>query len=151
MGWRSRERSELLARIRPDLVLALAVLHHISIARNVPLPQIAEWMVDTGADYRLGTYDWFSRSRFELGDTLPKPPATPPVEAAWRAPCLRGMTGWVRYPWVEVEADGEGWVVWVMDARYTRSRTTSFGGSRVRLRGDLTPDCDDRGDLPADR
>ena len=39
-GWRGEERPALLARGRPDALLALAVVHHIAIARNVPLGDI---------------------------------------------------------------------------------------------------------------
>lgn len=51
MGWRSAERSSFVGRAAPDLVLALAVLHHISLTGNVPIPQIAAWLDDLGADF----------------------------------------------------------------------------------------------------
>ncbi len=41
VGWRLVERSSFLDRGRPDLVLALALVHHIAISRNVPLEQLA--------------------------------------------------------------------------------------------------------------
>lgn len=100
-------------------------------------------VIDTGNEYRLGSYDWLATPRFELDAlTLPKPPAEPRVAAALRAPCLRGMVSWMRYPWVEIAQDGQGHVVYLMDARYTRSRTLGFGGSSVRLRPDLSDACD---------
>lgn len=103
-------------------------------------------VVDTGARYRVGSYDWLSEPRLLL-DRRPidKPPWTEVVAAAFRAPCLQGMVRWVRFPWVEVEptADG-GHVVHLMDARYTRSRTSGFGGSSVRLRPDLSDACEVR-------
>ncbi|MBI4888831.1 MAG: class I SAM-dependent methyltransferase [Acidobacteria bacterium] len=39
-GWRATERESLVARGKPDLLLAVAVVHHIAIARNIPLPEI---------------------------------------------------------------------------------------------------------------
>jgi ribosomal protein L11 methylase PrmA len=41
-GWRSRERADLLSRGRPDLLLAVAVVHHIAIARRVPLGDVVD-------------------------------------------------------------------------------------------------------------
>ena len=39
-GWRGQERESFVARGRPDALLAIAVVHHIAIARNVPLDEI---------------------------------------------------------------------------------------------------------------
>ena len=47
-GWRGLERSRLEERGRPDLVLCLALLHHLSIGANVPLPQVVEWLASLG-------------------------------------------------------------------------------------------------------
>ena len=41
MGWAGRERDGLLARGPADLVLALALIHHLAITNNVPLGGIA--------------------------------------------------------------------------------------------------------------
>lgn len=45
-GWAQRERRGLAQRARADAVLALAVVHHLAIARNVPLAQVVDWLVD---------------------------------------------------------------------------------------------------------
>jgi hypothetical protein len=45
-GCDQRERAGLNARGRPDAILALALEHHIAIARNVPLPMLLDWVVD---------------------------------------------------------------------------------------------------------
>jgi ribosomal protein L11 methylase PrmA len=42
-GWAHRERPSITERGPADLGLALALLHHIAIGGNVPLPDIAEW------------------------------------------------------------------------------------------------------------
>jgi hypothetical protein len=49
-GWRGTERRPFLDRARPDLVLALAVIHHLAITANVPLGAILAMIHDLGAD-----------------------------------------------------------------------------------------------------
>ena len=43
IGWANAERASLAGRRRPSAVLALALIHHIAISNNVPLPRIAEY------------------------------------------------------------------------------------------------------------
>ena len=43
IGWANRERLSLTERGPADLLLALAVTHHLAIGNNVPLPSIAEY------------------------------------------------------------------------------------------------------------
>ena len=43
-GWRNAERRAFTDRGRPDLVLALALVHHLAIAANVPLAEVVEWL-----------------------------------------------------------------------------------------------------------
>ena len=50
LGWRNLERQTLDARCRPDLILALALIHHLAIARNVPLPDVVAWLASFQAD-----------------------------------------------------------------------------------------------------
>jgi ribosomal protein L11 methylase PrmA len=45
-GWRQRERAGFTARARADCVFALAFVHHLAIARNLPLPEVVDWIVD---------------------------------------------------------------------------------------------------------
>ncbi len=42
VGWANAERPPLLQRGSPDLVFALALVHHLAIARNVPFGMIAD-------------------------------------------------------------------------------------------------------------
>ena len=42
-GWAHSERPSLAERGPADVAMALAVVHHIAIGNNVPLPDIAEW------------------------------------------------------------------------------------------------------------
>jgi hypothetical protein len=49
LGWRNAERRPLADRGRPDLILCLALVHHLSIAANVPLAEVVAWLADLGA------------------------------------------------------------------------------------------------------
>jgi hypothetical protein len=44
LGWRGQERRPLLDRGRPDLTLALALIHHVSISGNVPVAEFLDWL-----------------------------------------------------------------------------------------------------------
>lgn len=44
LGWANRERDSFAGRGPVDMVLALALIHHIAISNNVPLPLIAEFL-----------------------------------------------------------------------------------------------------------
>jgi len=46
-GWRNRERSDLISRARPDLVLCLALIHHVVISANVPLDEFIGWLAES--------------------------------------------------------------------------------------------------------
>jgi hypothetical protein len=48
-GWRGVERQRLEERGRPDLVLCLALVHHLTIGRNVPFPELLGWLRSLGA------------------------------------------------------------------------------------------------------
>ncbi len=43
-GWRNRERSDLQSRSKPDLVLCLALIHHVVITANIPLAEFIDWL-----------------------------------------------------------------------------------------------------------
>jgi len=49
IGWRSRERPSFVDRVRPDLTLCLAVVHHLALTNNVPLDEVVEFLADFGA------------------------------------------------------------------------------------------------------
>jgi ribosomal protein L11 methylase PrmA len=42
IGWANEERPSLLTRAKPDAILALALVHHLAISRNVPLPMLMD-------------------------------------------------------------------------------------------------------------
>ncbi len=48
IGWESAERLSLLERGPADVVMALALIHHLAIANNVPLDRVAEFLARAG-------------------------------------------------------------------------------------------------------
>jgi SAM-dependent methyltransferase len=48
LGWHGLERHTLEARGRPELTLCLAVLHHVAIGGNVPVPEFLAWLAELG-------------------------------------------------------------------------------------------------------
>jgi hypothetical protein len=44
LGWRGLERKSLPERGTPDLVLALALVHHVAISANVPIKEFIDWL-----------------------------------------------------------------------------------------------------------
>jgi hypothetical protein len=103
LGWRGRERPSFSTRMRPDLVLCLAVVHHLALTSNVPLEEIVGFLADFGAATvvefphrddpmvvrllsrkRRGLFDHYDvvrweqalASRFEIVDRLTLPGAT---------------------------------------------------------------------------
>jgi hypothetical protein len=96
LGWGLAERRPTLDRGRPDLVLALALVHHLSIAGNVPLRDVVQWLACLGgalivefpdradpmvqtllkrkrdglhADYDRATFDRYLQDAFEVHRT----------------------------------------------------------------------------------
>ena len=49
IGWANRERDDFSMRGPADMVLALALIHHLAISNNVPLAQVAEYLRHLGA------------------------------------------------------------------------------------------------------
>lgn len=49
-GWRCMERSSLSFRGQPDLILCLALIHHMVISANVPLSELIAWFADLGEE-----------------------------------------------------------------------------------------------------
>jgi len=50
LGWRNMERKRIDERGKPDLVLALALIHHVVIGGNIPLAEFVQWLRDLGGD-----------------------------------------------------------------------------------------------------
>lgn len=50
LGWRGLERKSLPDRGKPDLILCLALIHHIVISANIPLHEFIDWLAFLGGD-----------------------------------------------------------------------------------------------------
>jgi hypothetical protein len=50
IGWLGRERKAFWDRERPDLILCLALVHHLTITANIPLNEWIQWLSEFGAD-----------------------------------------------------------------------------------------------------
>jgi len=50
LGWRNLERKRVDERGRPDLLLALALIHHVVIGGNIPMAEFVHWLRDLGGD-----------------------------------------------------------------------------------------------------
>lgn len=44
LGWAGRERPAFDSRRKPDMVLCLALIHHVRVAANVPLALLLDWL-----------------------------------------------------------------------------------------------------------
>ncbi len=44
LGWDGRERKSLVDRGPADALLALALVHHLALGNNIPLPMVAAWL-----------------------------------------------------------------------------------------------------------
>ncbi len=55
LGWRGQERKRLEERGRPDLVLMLAVVHHLVIGANLPLTEVINWLATLGSEV---VFEW---------------------------------------------------------------------------------------------
>ncbi len=44
IGWANNERMNLEMRKKPDLIMALALIHHLAISNNIPFEQIASYL-----------------------------------------------------------------------------------------------------------
>jgi ribosomal protein L11 methylase PrmA len=58
LGWAERERAGLLERANADLILALALVHHLAIGRNVPLPMVFDLFARLAHE---GVVEWVPR------------------------------------------------------------------------------------------
>lgn len=48
-GWRGKERQPFVDRVRPDLVLCLAVVHHLALTNTIPFDEIIDFLADLEA------------------------------------------------------------------------------------------------------
>jgi ribosomal protein L11 methylase PrmA len=66
-GWGQKERKGLLERGPADALLALALVHHLAIARNVPLAYVVDWLTGLA---RTGVIEFVPKSDPMVGQLL---------------------------------------------------------------------------------
>ena len=97
VGWAGSERAAFDARGQPGLVLCLALIHHLRVAANVPLPMVLDWLRSLSApvviefvgredemfraiiaskreryeDYSAASFEAHLSGRFQIRDRLP--------------------------------------------------------------------------------
>ena len=72
-GWQNEERAPLLSRGHADLLIAVAVIHHLAIARNVPLDRIVKLLTAIAPEGVIGfvpNTDERARALFHGRETL---------------------------------------------------------------------------------
>lgn len=126
------ERRGELAGLAPEAVY---------VGPRLASPRQWDVVVTTPGGYRVGTLDFAAPAGRQLrleGPILELPDREDPVvRAALAARDLAGLANWLRLPHIEVERSADGWQVWILDLRYTRSRADTFGTVRVDLDADL--------------
>jgi len=50
LGWRGQERKAFVDRGKPDLILCLALMHHVTITANIPLAEWIQWLSSLGEE-----------------------------------------------------------------------------------------------------
>ena len=88
LGWRGLERRALAERGKPDLVLALALIHHVAISANVPVREFIDWLASLGSRARHRVPD----ARGSDGEEAARAQARGPPSRL-RAQLLRALPG----------------------------------------------------------
>ena len=111
-GWRGAERRSPERRGAPELVLVLALVHHLVVGASIPLPEVMAWLASFGAavivefvdredpmvrallDAKAERYDDYDRHRFErhLSEAF-ETKARKVLELGHPHPLLRGAEG----------------------------------------------------------
>ena len=91
-------------------------------------------VAESGDHYRYGRYTWSRQGSLALSDAeLPAAVSSDLWSEIATSGQTPGFLRWVRFPWLEVEADDTLRRVYLMDARYRRQRTRGFGGAIIEL------------------
>jgi len=97
-------------------------------------PFVRDVVVETSDGYRYGEARLFPRFELELASrSVPLLAESPAVRLARASPEVRGFVNWARFPFAEVEESASGFTVYLLDARYMRSRRVGFGTAQVHI------------------
>jgi len=90
-------------------------------------------VVEIQDSYQWGRFDWRHGSLMMSQAELPAARTSSRWNDILTSGQASGFLRWVRYPWLEIESTPAGSRVYLMDARYTRGRTSGFGASVIEL------------------
>jgi inner membrane protein len=90
-------------------------------------------VLETRDDYQWGRYDWRHESLVMSRAELPAARSWSRWDDIVTSGQSQGFLRWVRFPWLEIELTARGHRVYLMDARYARSRAPGFGASIIEL------------------
>ncbi len=131
-----------LAHSHVDGWLETQRLHATSVmAGPVPAnPFRRQIIIETVDRYHFLELDWLADPQLrESGSSMARVEVTPPIAAALRAPAVRGLSGWLRFPAFELETLPDGYRVRIRDMRFARTFATGLGAAVVELDSNLRP------------
>ncbi|HXV59894.1 MAG TPA: metal-dependent hydrolase [Vicinamibacteria bacterium] len=96
-------------------------------------PFVKDVVLEAPQGYRYGEARLFPRFELTLEPGWLPRTESPVVRLAKQSPMVRGFVNWARFPFAEVEETTSGATVYLIDARYTGSRTGGFGTARVEI------------------
>jgi inner membrane protein len=122
-------------RVRADLTQqGLGSVERLMVGPVPANPFAWDVVAESGDKFRYGRFSWSRGGSLELADTLlPGARSSLLWDEIEQSGQSRGFLRWVRFPWLEIEADGTNRRVYLMDARYRRQRARGFGGTTIEL------------------
>jgi inner membrane protein len=109
-------------------------------ASPVPLnPLVRRVVAVQGGSYRDGLFDWRRRPHVDPATVRRFPrtlPSHPAVAAASATTVGRRFLQWARFPSFQVEESAEGYLVHIIDLRYTDSAASGFGSIAIPVPAD---------------
>ena len=122
-------------RVRTDLAQqGIGPIERLMVGPVPANPFAWDVVAESGDMFRYGRFSWSRGGSLELSETLlPAAMSLLLWDEIEQSGQSRGFLRWVRFPWLEIEADGTTRRVYLMDARYRRQRTRGFGGATIEL------------------
>ena len=136
----------------------------MAVGSHLATRQVSQWLSDRGSDssvimagplpanpfvrdviildeshYHFLELNWLRSDPFQItGPAIPRGPNTPIINAALKAPSIKGLMTWIRFPAYSVNAVADGYIVTIQDVRYARRNGLGIGTVTVELDHDLT-------------
>lgn len=121
-------------RVLDAMVARGVTVEKLMVAPVLVTPFLRDVVVQTPEGYVHGQARLWPAFELELSpQTVPLLEDSPVVRAATASHSARGFMNWARFPFAEVEESASAYIVYLSDARYTRSRGAGFGSARVEV------------------